>query len=113
MKISDSLSERVRAIAKNVVAEDEYDRYRDQRAAGDGDWGDMKDNRRLPGAKSPGKYDRPKARMIKQYLNVPYAEREEAKKKGAKWDPVAKKWYMPVFAGTVWSPYGYEHWLIK
>lgn len=29
------------------------------------------------------------------YLNVPYAERELAKKHGAKWDPDKKKWYLP------------------
>lgn len=27
------------------------------------------------------------------YLNVPYAEKDEAKKLGAKWDPTLKKWY--------------------
>lgn len=29
------------------------------------------------------------------YLNVPYAERELAKKHGAKWNPDKKKWYLP------------------
>ena len=29
------------------------------------------------------------------YLNVPYAERELAKKHGAKWNPEKKKWYLP------------------
>lgn len=29
------------------------------------------------------------------YLNVSYAEKDEAKKHGAKWDAVKKKWYMP------------------
>ncbi|MGW8393674.1 DUF5710 domain-containing protein [Pseudoduganella sp. HUAS MS19] len=28
-------------------------------------------------------------------LNVPYAEKDEAKKLGAKWDPTRKKWYVP------------------
>ena len=29
------------------------------------------------------------------YLNVPYEEKEEAKKLGAKWDVSKKKWYVP------------------
>ena len=29
------------------------------------------------------------------YLNVPYAEKDEAKSLGAKWDKSKKKWYMP------------------
>lgn len=29
------------------------------------------------------------------YLNVPYAERELAKKHGAKWNPDKKQWYLP------------------
>lgn len=29
------------------------------------------------------------------YLNVPYAEKDEAKSLGAKWDKFKKKWYMP------------------
>ena len=29
------------------------------------------------------------------YLNVPYEQRETAKKHGAKWDPNKKKWYLP------------------
>lgn len=28
------------------------------------------------------------------YLDVPYAERESAKKRGAKWDPKKKKWWV-------------------
>ena len=32
----------------------------------------------------------------KIYLNVSYAEKDEAKKLGAKWDPAKKKWYMPM-----------------
>lgn len=28
------------------------------------------------------------------YLNVPYSEKEEAKRLGAKWDPKVKKWYI-------------------
>ena len=29
------------------------------------------------------------------YLNVPFKEKEEAKKSGARWDPEVKKWYAP------------------
>lgn len=28
-------------------------------------------------------------------LNVPYAEKDEAKRLGAKWDAARKKWYVP------------------
>jgi hypothetical protein len=28
-------------------------------------------------------------------LNVPYAEKDEAKKLGAKWDATRRKWYVP------------------
>lgn len=28
-------------------------------------------------------------------LDVPYREKDEAKKLGAKWDPKIKKWYVP------------------
>ena len=30
---------------------------------------------------------------LKRYINVPYIEKEEAKKLGARWDPKKKKWY--------------------
>lgn len=29
------------------------------------------------------------------YLNVPYAQKDEAKALGARWDPAQKKWYVP------------------
>lgn len=29
------------------------------------------------------------------YLNVPFADKEKAKAKGAKWDAMKKKWYAP------------------
>lgn len=32
--------------------------------------------------------------MSKRYLNVPYHEKDEAKKLGARWDNVEKKWYI-------------------
>ena len=28
-------------------------------------------------------------------LDVPYAEKDEAKKLGARWDPEMKKWFVP------------------
>jgi hypothetical protein len=31
----------------------------------------------------------------KYYLNVPFAQKDEAKALGAKWDAVKKKWYVP------------------
>lgn len=31
----------------------------------------------------------------KTYLNVPFAQKDEAKVLGAKWDPANKKWYVP------------------
>ena len=30
----------------------------------------------------------------KLYIKLPYAEKEEGKKLGAKWDPKKKKWYI-------------------
>ena len=47
---------------------------------------------------------------VRQYLNVPYAEKEEAKRMGAQWDAVNKAWWMPVTPGQRWEPAGYEHW---
>lgn len=29
------------------------------------------------------------------YLNCPYAEKDECKALGGRWDPDAKKWYVP------------------
>ena len=34
-------------------------------------------------------------REVKVYLNVPYAQKDAAKALGARWDPPAKKWYVP------------------
>ncbi|MCX7097861.1 MAG: DUF5710 domain-containing protein [Methylococcales bacterium] len=31
----------------------------------------------------------------KTYLNVPFAQKDAAKALGARWDPAAKKWYVP------------------
>jgi len=31
----------------------------------------------------------------KNYLNVPYAEKDAAKALGARWDPAKKQWYAP------------------
>ena len=32
---------------------------------------------------------------IEIYLNVPFAEKDEAKQLGAKWDPDSRRWYVP------------------
>lgn len=32
----------------------------------------------------------------KTYLNVPFAQKDEAKALGARWDAVQKKWFVPV-----------------
>jgi hypothetical protein len=36
-----------------------------------------------------------KKKMSRVDLTVPFAAKDEAKKLGARWDPVAKKWYAP------------------
>jgi hypothetical protein len=36
-----------------------------------------------------------KDKGIRIYLNVPYKEKEKAKKLGARWDQGSKKWYIP------------------
>lgn len=33
--------------------------------------------------------------MVKKYLNVSYADRDLAKRLGARWDPAVKRWYAP------------------
>lgn len=33
--------------------------------------------------------------MARQYLDVPFAEKDEAKALGARWDPKARRWYAP------------------
>ncbi|WP_036167535.1 DUF5710 domain-containing protein [Massilia sp. 9096] len=43
------------------------------------------------------------------FLNVPYAEKDEARALGARWNPGRKKWYVP--AGTPLEPF--EKWLDK
>jgi len=35
-----------------------------------------------------------------QLLNVPYSEKDEAKKLGAKWNPRVKKWFVPAGVNT-------------
>jgi len=36
--------------------------------------------------------------ITKKYLNVKYADRELAKRLGARWDPSVQRWYCPVGA---------------
>ena len=44
----------------------------------------------------------------RQYLKVPYSEKDVAKSKGARWDPTKKQWYV---LGQFEPPQGYEHWI--
>lgn len=41
------------------------------------------------------------------FLNVPYAEKDEARALGARWNPGRKRWYVP--AGTALEPF--EKWM--
>lgn len=45
----------------------------------------------------------------KIYLNVPFAEKDAAKKLGAKWDPALKKWY---YHGEVSKYVNFARWLL-
>ncbi|HEX9173751.1 MAG TPA: DUF5710 domain-containing protein [Telluria sp.] len=54
-------------------------------------------------ANAPGEVSRQVAAM----LNVPFAEKEEAKRLGARWDAKNKKWYAPL--GTDLGPF--SRWL--
>ena len=61
----------------------------------------MDEHRNTPSAASaaPGKdKSRPAAAAPKEgvfYLVVPFAEKDEAKSMGARWDAAARKWYIP------------------
>jgi len=44
----------------------------------------------------------------KNYLNVPYAEKDAAKALGARWDPAKKKWYAPADLDKML----FESWLV-
>jgi hypothetical protein len=43
------------------------------------------------------------------FLNVPYAEKDDARALGARWNPGRKRWYVP--AGVPLEPF--EKWLAK
>nr|WP_308632422.1 DUF5710 domain-containing protein [Massilia sp. YIM B02763] len=43
------------------------------------------------------------------FLNVPYAEKDEARALGARWNPGRKRWYVPT--GVALDPF--EKWLAK
>lgn len=45
--------------------------------------------------------------MTKIYLNVGYAEKDQVKNLGARWDLTRQKWYVPL--GTDYKPF--ERWL--
>lgn len=47
---------------------------------------------------------------MKLYLNVPYAEKDEAKALGARWNPRAKKWY---FDGDRSDYIRFSKWLLQ
>ncbi len=55
-----------------------------------------------PAAAAPSK---PQGKAV-TLLKVPYAEKDEAKQLGARWDPKRKKWYVP--AGVDTAPF--ERW---
>jgi hypothetical protein len=43
------------------------------------------------------------------FLNVPYAEKDQARELGARWNPARKRWYVP--PGVALEPF--ERWLKK
>jgi hypothetical protein len=43
------------------------------------------------------------------FLNVPYAEKDQARELGARWNPTRKRWYVP--PGVALDPF--ERWLAK
>jgi hypothetical protein len=43
------------------------------------------------------------------FLNVPYAEKDQARELGARWNPTRKRWYVP--NGVALEPF--ERWLAK
>lgn len=45
--------------------------------------------------------------MFQVLLDVPFAEKDDAKALGAKWDPRLRKWYVP--SGR--SPVKFERWM--
>ncbi len=47
--------------------------------------------------------------MSKIYLSLPFKEKDEAKKFGAKWDPAVKKWYITENINTD----NFTKWFIK
>jgi hypothetical protein len=49
----------------------------------------------------------PRGSRSRVYLGVPYAEKDEAKRLGARWDPAMHAWYVP--AGV--SPSAFARWL--
>jgi hypothetical protein len=48
-----------------------------------------------------------KSKQAVAILNVPFAEKDEAKRLGARWDSAKKKWYVP--SGTDLTPF--SRWL--
>jgi len=112
MKLNDlkrRIAEHVSSILKDTLNEDEYDLWRDAQF----DPVAAAKLKGMRGGKAPTKKSGGRNPMLakqKQYLNVPYAERDAAKAAGAKWDPEKKKWYVSVFPGHKFSVGDYPHW---
>jgi len=56
----------------------------------------------MPAADAPAPRPAQSGRAV-TVLNVPFAEKEEAKQLGARWDPKRRKWYVP--AGVDAAPF--------
>lgn len=40
--------------------------------------------------------NKPVPKVVRDWINVPYALKEEAKARGCRWDKQEKRWYVPV-----------------
>jgi hypothetical protein len=52
-----------------------------------------KQNKIESGKKGYREFEHPLENVMRTYLNVPYSEKEEAKKLGARWDPDKRQWF--------------------
>lgn len=62
----------------------------------DDPWTDIGYNRPRPALSRPTTTISPKEKRTKLWLNVPYSQRESAKRMGARWDAGLRKWYIMV-----------------
>jgi len=53
---------------------------------------------------------RSKSSGSKSYMEVPFKEKDIAKKQGLRWDPSVKKWYASGFTNTAYFNSQYPHW---